>query len=40
MAGKTIMPGIIDVHAHMSYDTLDIIPEQNSGPTRRTSPTV
>ncbi|MGB8508525.1 MAG: amidohydrolase family protein [Pyrinomonadaceae bacterium] len=28
MAGKTVMPGIIDVHAHMSYDTLDIIPEK------------
>jgi imidazolonepropionase-like amidohydrolase/Tol biopolymer transport system component len=28
MAGKTIMPGLIDVHAHMSYDTLDIIPEK------------
>jgi len=28
MRGKTIMPGIIDVHAHMGYDTLDIIPER------------
>jgi imidazolonepropionase-like amidohydrolase/Tol biopolymer transport system component len=28
MAGKTIMPGLVDVHAHMSYDTLDIIPEK------------
>ncbi len=28
MAGKTIMPGIVDVHSHMSYDTLDIIPEK------------
>jgi Tol biopolymer transport system component/imidazolonepropionase-like amidohydrolase len=28
MAGKTIMPGLIDVHSHMSYDTLDIIPEK------------
>ncbi len=28
MAGKTITPGLIDVHAHMSYDTLDIIPEK------------
>jgi imidazolonepropionase-like amidohydrolase/Tol biopolymer transport system component len=28
MTGKTIMPGIVDVHAHMSYDTLDIIPEK------------
>ncbi|MGH9943162.1 MAG: amidohydrolase family protein [Pyrinomonadaceae bacterium] len=28
MAGKTIMPGIIDVHAHMGYNTLDISPEQ------------
>jgi imidazolonepropionase-like amidohydrolase/Tol biopolymer transport system component len=28
MRGRTIMPGIIDVHAHMGYDTLDIIPER------------
>ncbi len=28
MAGKTIMPGLVDVHAHMGYDTLDIIPEK------------
>ncbi|HXG64934.1 MAG TPA: amidohydrolase family protein [Blastocatellia bacterium] len=28
MAGKTIMPGLIDVHAHMGYTTLDIIPEK------------
>jgi len=28
MAGKTIMPGIVDVHSHMSYDTLDVIPEK------------
>jgi imidazolonepropionase-like amidohydrolase/Tol biopolymer transport system component len=28
MTGKTIMPGIVDVHSHMSYDTLDIIPEK------------
>ncbi|HYP29144.1 MAG TPA: amidohydrolase family protein, partial [Blastocatellia bacterium] len=28
MAGKTIMPGIVDVHAHMSYNTLDILPEK------------
>jgi len=28
MAGKTIMPGLIDVHAHMGYNTLDIIPEK------------
>lgn len=28
VAGKTIIPGLIDVHAHMSYDTLDIIPEK------------
>ena len=31
MAGKTIMPGIIDVHAHMGYNTLDIIPEKQWG---------
>jgi imidazolonepropionase-like amidohydrolase/Tol biopolymer transport system component len=28
LAGKTIMPGLVDVHAHMGYDTLDIIPEK------------
>jgi imidazolonepropionase-like amidohydrolase/Tol biopolymer transport system component len=28
MAGKTVIPGLIDVHSHMSYDTLDIIPEK------------
>ncbi|HEX8499689.1 MAG TPA: amidohydrolase family protein [Pyrinomonadaceae bacterium] len=28
LAGKTVVPGLIDVHAHMSYDTLDIIPEK------------
>ncbi|MGI9107144.1 MAG: amidohydrolase family protein [Pyrinomonadaceae bacterium] len=28
MAGKTISPGLIDVHAHMGYNTLDIIPEK------------
>ncbi|HYO63896.1 MAG TPA: hypothetical protein VER08_09725, partial [Pyrinomonadaceae bacterium] len=28
MAGKTILPGLVDVHAHMGYDTLDIIPEK------------
>ncbi len=28
MAGKTIMPGIIDVHAHMGYNALDINPEK------------
>ncbi|MDQ1557282.1 MAG: hypothetical protein QOD32_342 [Pyrinomonadaceae bacterium] len=28
MTGKTITPGLIDVHAHMSYNTLDIIPEK------------
>jgi imidazolonepropionase-like amidohydrolase/Tol biopolymer transport system component len=28
MAGKTIMPGIVDVHAHLGYNTLDIIPEK------------
>ncbi|HET8676711.1 MAG TPA: amidohydrolase family protein, partial [Blastocatellia bacterium] len=31
MAGKTIMPGIVDVHAHMGYNTLDIIPEKQWG---------
>ncbi|HWP45018.1 MAG TPA: amidohydrolase, partial [Blastocatellia bacterium] len=28
MAGKTIMPGLIDVHAHMGYIALDISPEK------------
>ncbi|HYE13644.1 MAG TPA: hypothetical protein VD968_04295, partial [Pyrinomonadaceae bacterium] len=28
LAGKTVTPGLIDVHAHMGYDTLDIIPER------------
>ena len=28
LAGKTVIPGLIDVHAHMSYDTLDVIPEK------------
>ncbi len=30
MTGKTIMPGIVDVHAHMGYTTLDIIPEKQA----------
>ncbi|MBI4850555.1 MAG: PD40 domain-containing protein [Acidobacteria bacterium] len=29
MAGKTIMPGIIDVHAHMHYSNLDITPSKD-----------
>ncbi|HKP71381.1 MAG TPA: amidohydrolase family protein, partial [Pyrinomonadaceae bacterium] len=28
MTGKTVMPGIVDVHSHMGYNTLDIIPEK------------
>lgn len=28
MQGRTIMPGFVDVHAHMGYNTLDIIPEK------------
>ena len=28
MQGRTIMPGLIDVHAHMGYNTLDINPEK------------
>ncbi len=28
MAGKTIMPGLIDVHSHMGYNALDIMPEK------------
>ncbi len=30
MTGKTIMPGLIDVHSHMGYNTLDIIPEKQA----------
>jgi imidazolonepropionase-like amidohydrolase/Tol biopolymer transport system component len=30
MTGKTIMPGLVDVHAHMGYNTLDIIPEKQA----------
>lgn len=26
--GKTIIPGLIDVHAHLHYDSADILPEQ------------
>ncbi len=26
--GKTVIPGLIDVHAHLHYDTGDILPEQ------------
>ena len=26
--GKTIMPGLVDVHAHMHYNTLDVNPDQ------------
>jgi imidazolonepropionase-like amidohydrolase/Tol biopolymer transport system component len=28
MTGKTIMPGLVDVHAHMGYNALDIVPEK------------
>ena len=28
-SGKTIMPGLVDVHAHMHYNTLDINPDQH-----------
>jgi Tol biopolymer transport system component/imidazolonepropionase-like amidohydrolase len=27
VSGKTIMPGMVDVHAHLHYEYLDIIPE-------------
>lgn len=27
-SGKTIMPGMIDTHAHLHYNAMDIIPEQ------------
>jgi imidazolonepropionase-like amidohydrolase/Tol biopolymer transport system component len=29
MAGKTVSPGLVDVHAHMGYSHLDISPEQD-----------
>lgn len=29
LAGKTIMPGIVDVHAHMHYSNLDITPNRD-----------
>jgi imidazolonepropionase-like amidohydrolase/Tol biopolymer transport system component len=29
MSGKTVMPGLVDVHAHMGYTALDISPEKN-----------
>jgi len=29
LAGKTIVPGLIDAHAHSAYATGDIIPQQN-----------
>ena len=38
VSGKTIMPGLVDVHAHLHYELLDIIPE-NDCRTTRTSPT-
>ena len=28
LSGKTVIPGLIDVHAHMHYGSRDIIPEQ------------
>ncbi|MEN3330895.1 MAG: hypothetical protein V7641_260 [Blastocatellia bacterium] len=28
MTGKTIMPGLVDVHSHMGYNSLDIMPEK------------
>jgi Tol biopolymer transport system component/imidazolonepropionase-like amidohydrolase len=28
VAGKTIMPGMIDTHAHLHYNAMDIIPEK------------
>jgi Tol biopolymer transport system component/imidazolonepropionase-like amidohydrolase len=29
LAGKTVMPGIVDVHAHMHYSNLDITPNRD-----------
>jgi Tol biopolymer transport system component len=37
MSGKTIAPGLVDVHAHMGYDTLDIIPGRASSRRARWS---
>ncbi len=28
VAGKTIIPGLVDVHAHLHYSTLDILPQR------------
>jgi imidazolonepropionase-like amidohydrolase/Tol biopolymer transport system component len=28
LPGKTIIPGLVDVHAHMGYSTLDILPQR------------
>lgn len=28
VSGKTIIPGIVDVHAHLHYSTLDILPQR------------
>ncbi|MBA2321099.1 MAG: PD40 domain-containing protein [Deltaproteobacteria bacterium] len=28
LTGKTVIPGLIDVHAHLHYDTGDVLPEQ------------
>jgi len=28
LPGKTIIPGLVDVHAHMGYSVLDILPQQ------------
>jgi Tol biopolymer transport system component/imidazolonepropionase-like amidohydrolase len=28
LAGKTVIPGLVDLHAHLHYTTLDILPER------------
>jgi imidazolonepropionase-like amidohydrolase/Tol biopolymer transport system component len=28
LPGKTIIPGLVDVHAHMGYSTLDVLPQR------------
>ncbi len=29
LEGKTLMPGLIDVHAHMGYDSMDVFPQHD-----------
>ncbi|MBK9370811.1 MAG: amidohydrolase family protein [Deltaproteobacteria bacterium] len=40
LGGKTVMPGIIDVHAHLHYGVSDAQPQRSWAPLRSTSPGV